>query len=301
MPTPEKPVILIADDDRTLQMMLKVALEQEGFAVVQAGSGEQCIQDYQRLQPDMVLIDAMMPGIDGFECCHQIRQIPGANQVPILIITVLDKPEFVERAFQVGASDYITKPVSWAVLSHRVRGLLERYQSARQAEVIKTSLARYQVWKETQRQLWTMQSNPDPAAQILESLQNLNQFVSASRTLLYQISSQQWLEATDQTTEASTAKLSELPTDWLSALQSQFPDPFIESHTLHQSLKATFQELYTHLSSAALYPYPVCIKGDLKAILLLCFSEAEPDLLTLEIESIQDSVSYIAQALSTTS
>ncbi|MFK8183615.1 MAG: PleD family two-component system response regulator [Phormidesmis sp.] len=300
MPTPKNPLILIVDDDRTLQMMLKVAMEQEGFSVVQAGSGEQCIQDYQRLQPDMVLIDAMMPGIDGFECCRQIRQRPGAKQVPILMITVLDKPEFVERAFQAGASDYITKPISWAVLSHRVRALLERYQHARQAEIIKDSLSRYQAWKETQRQLWSMQSHPDTNAQILTALQNLNQFVTASRTLLYQPLSQKWLEATTQTTDILTGKLSEVSTDWISALQVQFPEPFIVNNSLCEALQKPFKPLCDSLSAAELYPYPVCLKGELTAILLLCFSQPSPDFIELEIESIQDTAYYIAQALSAT-
>lgn len=307
MSSPKKPLILIVDDDRTLQMMLKVAMEQEGFAVVQAGSGEQCIQDYQRLHPDMVLIDAMMPGIDGFECCHQIRQLPEANQVPILIITVLDKPEFVERAFQAGASDYVTKPISWAVLSHRVRSLLERCQNARQAEIIKDSLIRYQAWKETQRQLWilpsktppskTPSSSQAPAAQILSTLQSLNQFVAASRTLLFQISSQQWLEATSQTTAPLTSKLSEIPTDWLGVLQAQFPEPFIENSQLHEALQETFQPLQESLEASSLWPYPVCTQGKLTAVLFLCFSNPKPNFLTLEIESIQDAANYIAYAL----
>ena len=292
-----QPLILIADDDRTLQMMLKVAMEQEGFAVVQSGDGEQCLQDYHRLQPDMVLIDAMMPGIDGFECCQKIRQMDTSSQVPILMITVLDTPEFVDRAFQCGASDYITKPISWAVLSHRVQNLLERSQSARQAEITTASLSHYQAWKKEQRQLRQNRQNPNSTDRLLTTLQSLCQFVESDRTLLYQIDSKQWLEASAQATESSLPGLSHLPNNWIAAIQSQFPNPLMVGNRLHSGLEGACQELQESLTAPSMWMHPVVKDSELKAVLLVCFSDAEHHLLALEIESIQDTADHLAYAL----
>ena len=99
---------------------LNLALVQAGYQVIQVGSGEQVIQDFQRLQPNLVLLDAMMPDVDGFECCKHLRHVFNTD-IPILIVTVLDDQSSIDRAFEVGATDYITKPIHWAVLRQRVK------------------------------------------------------------------------------------------------------------------------------------------------------------------------------------
>lgn len=187
-------LVLITDDDRSLQMLLKVAMEQEGFEVAQSNSGEQCLRDYQRLQPDMVLLDAVMPGIDGFECCRQLRQLPGADQVPILMITVLDDSESVAQAFDAGATDYITKPIYWAVLSQRVRRLLESYQTTLQSRQVAQNLQRYQQWCGLQHQL-LQKLQTFPLDGFLETtLQALQTSLAGDRSCvaLYHVSQDQW-------------------------------------------------------------------------------------------------------------
>ncbi|MDY6941081.1 MAG: response regulator [Cyanobacteriota bacterium] len=118
------PLILIADDDRSMRTLLDLAVTEQGYRATGAKDGEQCLSEYKHQQPDMVLLDAMMPEMDGFECCQRLRQLPGGDRTPILMITVLDDRESVDRAFEAGATDYITKPIHWAVLSQRVRYLL---------------------------------------------------------------------------------------------------------------------------------------------------------------------------------
>lgn len=118
------PLILIADDDRSMRTLLDLAVTEQGYRATSAKDGEQCLSEYDRQQPDMVLLDAVMPQMDGFECCQRLRQMPGGDRTPILMITVLDDRESVDRAFEAGATDYITKPIHWAVLSQRVRYLL---------------------------------------------------------------------------------------------------------------------------------------------------------------------------------
>jgi len=124
--------ILVVDNDKSMRMLLRLALEQEGYQVAEASDGESCLAVYQRLQPDVVLLDALMPVMDGFTCCAQLQTLPGGDRIPVLMITVLDDPDSVDRAFEVGAIDYITKPIHWTVLRHRVRYLIQQSQLYRQ-------------------------------------------------------------------------------------------------------------------------------------------------------------------------
>ncbi len=118
------PQILIVDDQRTLRLVLRKAMEKQGYQVIEACNGEHCLDICQKQTPDMILLDAMMPTINGFECCTKLQTVMGEDCPPILMITVLDDQESVERALQVGASDYITKPINWDVLAQRVNRLL---------------------------------------------------------------------------------------------------------------------------------------------------------------------------------
>jgi diguanylate cyclase (GGDEF)-like protein len=118
------PQILIVDDQRTLRLVLRKAIENLGYGVIEACNGEHCLDICQKVTPDMILLDAMMPAMNGFECSTKLQTLMGDNCPPILMITVLDDQESVERAFQVGASDYITKPINWDLLAQRVNRLL---------------------------------------------------------------------------------------------------------------------------------------------------------------------------------
>ena len=140
IPTEQTPLILIVDDDRTMRSLLNLAMEEEGYRVIEAANGEQCLAEYSHFQPDLILLDAVMPDIDGFTCCQKIRSLPGGDGIPILIITVLDDRESVERAFSVGATDYITKPIHWSVLSQRVCRLLANAQNEARLTVVEEKL-----------------------------------------------------------------------------------------------------------------------------------------------------------------
>jgi diguanylate cyclase (GGDEF)-like protein len=118
------PQILIVDDQKTLRLVLHKAIEKQGYRVIEACNGQHCLDICEKKTPDMILLDAMMPGMDGFECCRKLQTLMGEDCPPILMITVLDDQESVKRALQVGASDYITKPIDWNVLAQRVNRLL---------------------------------------------------------------------------------------------------------------------------------------------------------------------------------
>lgn len=126
------PVVLLADDDATMRMLERASLEAAGFRVDEAADGEAAISIFQSLIPDVVILDVMMPGLDGFEVCRRIRQHSEAEFTPILMITGLEDTDSIDKAFESGATDFITKPVNWTVLGHHVRYLLRSCRTARQ-------------------------------------------------------------------------------------------------------------------------------------------------------------------------
>ncbi len=131
------PLILVVDDDKLVRLQLRQAMEQLGNSVIEAENGEQALALYTQLHPDVVLLDTLMPVMDGFKCCQQMRCLPGGLRTPILIITALEDQESVDLAFEVGATDYITKPIHWTVLRQRVRHLLQANQATKQLQAQK--------------------------------------------------------------------------------------------------------------------------------------------------------------------
>ena len=116
--------ILIADDDRSMRLALMNVLDSDGYQLHEVTNGLEALQFCKREMPNLVLLDAMMPEMDGFDACQKIRELESTNHIPILIVTALDDEESVERAFKVGATDYLPKPVHFAVLRQRISRLL---------------------------------------------------------------------------------------------------------------------------------------------------------------------------------
>lgn len=120
----ERPLVLVIDDEEYMRLLIDESLDQAGFDVVEAGNGEQGLQVFQERNPDIVLMDVMMPGKNGFETCTELRTIVGGEHVPVLMITGLDDVDSINRAYAAGATDFITKPINYTLLGHRVRYLL---------------------------------------------------------------------------------------------------------------------------------------------------------------------------------
>jgi DNA-binding response OmpR family regulator len=115
--------ILSVEDDERIRTAVKLALEDEGWTVDEAGSGEEAIDLFHRAQPDVVLIDIMLPGIDGFELCRTLRR---HSDVPIVMVTARNDTHDVVAGLEAGADDYLTKPFAPKELSARIRALLRR-------------------------------------------------------------------------------------------------------------------------------------------------------------------------------
>lgn len=131
-PSAQPVVVLLIDDDAVIRIHLRLGLEKEGYRIVEAETGIEGLQLYSHFRPDIVLLDGVMPGMDGFECCAQLHSLPGGDATPILMITGLNDQESVDRAFEVGAADFVTKPVHFAVLRQRMRRLIQQSQLQQQ-------------------------------------------------------------------------------------------------------------------------------------------------------------------------
>jgi|GEM_PF-1631050 len=122
-------LILIVDDDPMVQFLAQESLHDDKFQVLVAPNGVKAIELFEQKAPDLVLLDVMMPEMDGFECCKHIRQLPKGKDVPVLMMTGLDDVLSIDRAYEVGATDFTTKPINWLILEHRVRYMLRSYWS----------------------------------------------------------------------------------------------------------------------------------------------------------------------------
>ncbi|WP_414530882.1 diguanylate cyclase domain-containing protein [Nodularia chucula] len=127
-------LILIVDDEAFSRMQLRLALEREGYQIAEACNGREALNICEKTHPDIILLDAIMPDMDGFECCTRLHSADFSQDIPILMITGLDDQESVDRAFAVGAIDFVTKPIHWPVLRQRVKRLISESQVQKNLE-----------------------------------------------------------------------------------------------------------------------------------------------------------------------
>jgi signal transduction histidine kinase len=112
---------VVIDDDAALRVMVREVLEQAGFEVEEAEDGEQGLATIESVLPDIVLLDVMMPKLDGFALCTQLRRHPKFRHLPVVMITGLEDVQSINRAFEIGATHFVTKPINWTLLEHQVR------------------------------------------------------------------------------------------------------------------------------------------------------------------------------------
>jgi DNA-binding response OmpR family regulator len=127
----EKEIVLIIDDDADLARIVQLSLDREGYQTVIATSGLEGLQEAYRVQPNLVILDIMMPGMDGWEVCRRLVEI---SNVPILMLTAKGTEADIVKGLQLGADDYLTKPFSVAELVARVQALLRRAASQSQTD-----------------------------------------------------------------------------------------------------------------------------------------------------------------------
>ena len=133
------PLVLIADDDPTMRLLASSTLGNANFRVVLASDGQQALELFEQERPDLVLLDVDMPGLSGFQVCRRIRELADASDVPIVMMTGRDDVAAINAAYDSGATDFLAKPVQWALLPHRARYAL---RGARASEDLREAQAR---------------------------------------------------------------------------------------------------------------------------------------------------------------
>lgn len=128
--------ILIVDDDVDALRLVGIMLEHEGFQIIAAASGQQAIEKAIEEKPDLIILDVMMPGIDGYQVAMQLRKHPDTQTIPILMFTAKTAVNDKVAGFQAGADDYLTKPIHRAELITRVQALIQRKKRATVVETV---------------------------------------------------------------------------------------------------------------------------------------------------------------------
>ena len=128
-----RPEVLLVDDDEVNLLLTALALRERGFNITEVASGTQALQRLQAHTPDIIVLDAIMPGLDGFQTCRQLRMLPGFENVPVLMLTGLEDDASITRAYEAGATDFFVKATQWSLLAGRLHYLARCAQQVVQA------------------------------------------------------------------------------------------------------------------------------------------------------------------------
>ena len=122
--------VLLVEDDEAQRKMLTILLTKQGFVVLAAENGINALEELKKSRPDIILLDVMMPDMDGFSVCRQIRATPRISRIPVIMLTALSNIENKVKGFEAGADDYIAKPANLPELVARINALLHRSETA---------------------------------------------------------------------------------------------------------------------------------------------------------------------------
>lgn len=128
------PQILVVDDDPDTVAILARHLQREGFVALQAVSGEECLRLARENPVDVILLDLMMPEMDGFQVCRKLKESPATAEIPVIMITARDDLDARAEGMRLGVSDFLAKPVFRRQLANRIRAQLEMAAGARANE-----------------------------------------------------------------------------------------------------------------------------------------------------------------------
>ncbi|MDR3644436.1 MAG: response regulator transcription factor [Clostridia bacterium] len=132
----ESAKILVVDDDANIRELLRLYLEKEGFRVALAGDGRDALKQYDETDPDLILLDIMLPGIDGWQVCREIRK---KSDKPVIMITAKGETFDKVLGLELGADDYIVKPFDTKEVVARIKAVLRRYSSSESNDVKEVS------------------------------------------------------------------------------------------------------------------------------------------------------------------
>ncbi|NWF37459.1 EAL domain-containing protein [Mariprofundus sp. KV] len=125
--------IMVVDDDEILRETLTEILHDSDYTVVEATNGAEALERFKESAPDLLLVDVTMPLMNGYELCEALRKLPNGHNVPLIIMTGQDDVEAIEQAFDSGATDFISKPINWPIIGHRIQYTLRASQAMKEA------------------------------------------------------------------------------------------------------------------------------------------------------------------------
>ena len=126
----ERKKILLVDDSSTTLMMEKMILQKGPFEVVTAVNGEEAVQKALEENPDLILLDIVMPVMDGFEACRKLRRTAETSATPIIMVTTRGEVKNIEQGYSAGCNDYVTKPINGLELMTKIKSLLSETTAA---------------------------------------------------------------------------------------------------------------------------------------------------------------------------
>ncbi len=124
----KRPLVLVVDDDPIVRILARQMLEADGFTIAEADDGTTAIDFFTNQLPDLLLLDVKLPTLDGFTTCERLRSLAGGDHIPVLMITGHDDVSSITRAYEAGATDFISKPINWLILKQRLRYMLRAGQ-----------------------------------------------------------------------------------------------------------------------------------------------------------------------------
>ncbi|WP_176961331.1 bifunctional diguanylate cyclase/phosphodiesterase [Mariprofundus sp. NF] len=125
--------IMVVDDDEILRETLTEILHDSDYTVVEAANGVEALGLFKASAPDLLLVDVTMPLMNGYELCEALRKLPNGHNVPLIIMTGQDDVDAIERAFDSGATDFISKPINWPIIGHRIQYTLRASRAMKEA------------------------------------------------------------------------------------------------------------------------------------------------------------------------
>ena len=135
------PLVLVVDDDETARVLTEIVLTNAVFRVIQAENGKEALDLFRFQRPDIVLLDVGMPVMDGFDACRELRRLPGGESIPVLMLTGHDDIASINRAYEVGATDFLAKSSNLEIIAHRVRYMLRAARAFSELEKNREGLA----------------------------------------------------------------------------------------------------------------------------------------------------------------
>ena len=138
------PRMLVVDDDTTFLLLTRKTMQKAGFVVSAVETGEQAIEVFDEIQPDIVLLDIQLPGLSGIEVCRQLRMRRDDAVLPILLVTAGQDRDIIRQGYEAGATDFLTKPMDWLLFSHRAQYLVRAGRGLSELRSNRASMAHAQ-------------------------------------------------------------------------------------------------------------------------------------------------------------